>query len=200
VGRRQRTQHQGDIIVFTLAVPSPPLILREFASFIFWGQMPKRRSVVPFSAPADLQLKKGDEPEGSAGNRLSCARPCPRHPAGNPVSAIPTGHWNYQLFVKVAPTLRPCRRRGHLAAALHAAEYGPGIHAAAPAALIGVTGHHCGLHCRFGSGKTGFLLNPASLSTLPRRLVGPHRRRPAPPRALCHDREPCPGAGVRSRF
>jgi hypothetical protein len=48
-------------------------------------------------------LKKGDEPEGSAGNRLSCARPCPRHPAGNPVSAIPTGHWNYQLFVKVAP-------------------------------------------------------------------------------------------------
>jgi hypothetical protein len=71
---RQRAQRQGDIIVFTLAVPSPPLILREFASFIFWGQMPKRRSVVPFSAPADLQMGVIQSQNGNCCNPLDLDR------------------------------------------------------------------------------------------------------------------------------
>jgi len=37
VGHRQRTQRQGDIIVFTLAVPSLLPILRELVGFILRG-------------------------------------------------------------------------------------------------------------------------------------------------------------------
>jgi hypothetical protein len=64
-------RRQGDTIVFTLAVPSLLLILREFASFTFLGQMPKRRPVVPFSAPADLQWVSYNPKTGIA----ACAVP-----------------------------------------------------------------------------------------------------------------------------
>ena len=42
--------------MFTLVVLSLLSILGEFAGSIFGGLMPKRRSVVPSSAPADLQM------------------------------------------------------------------------------------------------------------------------------------------------
>jgi hypothetical protein len=41
--------------------------------------------------------------------------------------------------------------------------------------------------------------NPTEFPTPPPRLAGSRRRKPAPLHALCHDREPCPDAGVRSR-
>ena len=67
---RQRAQRQGDIIVFTLAVPSPPLILREFAGFILGGRCQNTDLQSHFLPPQTCKWVSGNPKTGIAGPRM----------------------------------------------------------------------------------------------------------------------------------
>jgi len=71
---RQRAQRQGDIIVFTLAVPSPPLILREFAGFILGGRCQNTDLQSHFLPPQTCKWVSGNPKTGIAEvSTTSCA-------------------------------------------------------------------------------------------------------------------------------